>query len=50
VAKAQELASRVPRAELRLIQAAGHLVQEDAPAELTAAVLDFFYDLGSDRQ
>ncbi|MCW2875215.1 MAG: oxidoreductase [Streptomyces oryziradicis] len=50
VAKAQELASRVPRADLRLIQAAGHLVQEDAPAELTAAVLDFFYDLGSDRQ
>jgi pimeloyl-ACP methyl ester carboxylesterase len=50
VAKAQELAARVPRAELRLIQAAGHLVQEDAPAELTAAVLDFFYDLGSDRQ
>jgi pimeloyl-ACP methyl ester carboxylesterase len=31
-----ELASAIPGAELRLIEGAGHLVQEDAPAELTA--------------
>ncbi|GHE70599.1 oxidoreductase [Streptomyces longispororuber] len=31
-----ELAALLPGAELRLIEGAGHLVQEDAPAELTA--------------
>ncbi|WP_447040142.1 alpha/beta fold hydrolase [Streptomyces sp. DSM 118878] len=31
-----QLASAIPGAELRLIEGAGHLVQEDAPAELTA--------------
>ncbi|HBF84893.1 MAG TPA: alpha/beta hydrolase, partial [Streptomyces sp.] len=30
-----------PDAELRLIDGAGHLVQEDAPAELTAALTRF---------
>ncbi|MBE1530175.1 alpha/beta fold hydrolase [Actinomadura algeriensis] len=41
LAKGRELASAVPGARLRVIEGAGHLVQEDAPAELTAAVLDF---------
>ncbi|WP_049578305.1 alpha/beta fold hydrolase [Streptomyces sp. SBT349] len=41
VARAHELASRIPAAELRLLPGAGHLVQEDAPAELTAALLGF---------
>ncbi|MFH8796746.1 alpha/beta fold hydrolase [Streptomyces sp. NPDC017941] len=36
VARGHELAGLVPGAELRLIEGAGHLVQEDAPAELTA--------------
>ncbi|WP_055567098.1 alpha/beta fold hydrolase [Streptomyces atriruber] len=35
VARGKELAALVPGAELRLIEGAGHLVQEDAPAELT---------------
>ncbi|WP_328583605.1 alpha/beta fold hydrolase [Streptomyces sp. NBC_00370] len=37
-AKGQELAALIPGAELRLIPDAGHLVQEDAPAALTAAL------------
>lgn len=41
VAKAHELVSRIPGAGLRLIPGAGHLVQEDAPGELTAALLEF---------
>lgn len=41
VAKAHELAGLVPGAELRLIEGAGHLVQEDAPAELTAEISRF---------
>ncbi|GAA2976506.1 MULTISPECIES: alpha/beta fold hydrolase [Streptomyces] len=41
VARAHELAALVPDAELRLIDGAGHLVQEDAPAELTAALTRF---------
>ncbi|MFI7091849.1 alpha/beta fold hydrolase [Streptomyces lydicus] len=45
VAKGHELAARIPGAQLRLIEGAGHLVQEDAPAELTAALADF---LGAD--
>ncbi|PZT71252.1 alpha/beta hydrolase [Streptomyces sp. SW4] len=40
-AKGRELAEAVPGARLRLIPGAGHLVQEDAPAELTAALVDF---------
>ncbi|RLL70620.1 alpha/beta hydrolase [Streptomyces sp. Z26] len=40
-AKGRELASRVPGARLELIAGAGHLVQEDAPAQLTAVLLDF---------
>lgn len=40
-AKGHELASLVPGSRLRLIDGAGHLVQEDAPAELTAALTAF---------
>ncbi|MFJ6070691.1 alpha/beta fold hydrolase [Streptomyces sp. NPDC093065] len=42
VAKGRELAGLVPGARWEPIARAGHLVQEDAPAELTAALLDFF--------
>ncbi len=45
--KGRELAARVPGARLRLIPGAGHLVQEDAPAELLAALLGFLHDLPS---
>ncbi|GAA2574399.1 MULTISPECIES: alpha/beta fold hydrolase [Streptomyces] len=41
VAKGRELAGLVPGARWEPIAHAGHLVQEDAPAELTAALLDF---------
>ncbi|MFJ6850087.1 alpha/beta fold hydrolase [Streptomyces sp. NPDC091271] len=41
VARGHELAEMIPGAELRLIEGAGHLVQEDAPAELTAALTRF---------
>ncbi|WP_030805362.1 alpha/beta fold hydrolase [Streptomyces sp. NRRL F-2799] len=41
VAKGRELAARIPGARLEPIAGAGHLVQEDAPAELTAALTDF---------
>jgi pimeloyl-ACP methyl ester carboxylesterase len=41
VAQAHELVGLIPDARLRLIDGAGHLVQEDAPAELTAALVDF---------
>ncbi|MFE3771373.1 alpha/beta fold hydrolase [Streptomyces sp. NPDC059122] len=44
VAKAHELASRIPAAKLHLLPGAGHLVQEDSPAELTAALLSFLTD------
>lgn len=45
VAKAHELASLIPGAQLRLIPGAGHLVQEDNPAELLAALVAFLHDL-----
>jgi pimeloyl-ACP methyl ester carboxylesterase len=41
VAKGRELAARIPGARLEPIAGAGHLVQEDAPAELTAALIAF---------
>jgi pimeloyl-ACP methyl ester carboxylesterase len=44
VAKAHELASRIPRAQLRLIPEAGHLVQEDATAELAAVLIAFLHE------
>jgi pimeloyl-ACP methyl ester carboxylesterase len=44
VARGHELVSRIPGAQLELIAGAGHLVQEDAPAELTGALLSFLRD------
>ena len=43
VAKGRELAARIPGARFEPIAGAGHLVQEDAPAELTAALLAFLH-------
>lgn len=40
-ARAAELAGRVPGSRLELIAGAGHLVQEDAPAELTGVLQEF---------
>ncbi|MGH3740810.1 MAG: alpha/beta fold hydrolase [Micromonosporaceae bacterium] len=40
-ARGRELAAVVPGAQLRVIDAAGHLLPEDRPAELTAALLTF---------
>ncbi len=39
--RGRRLAAAIPGARLRVLPGAGHLVQEDAPAELTAALLDF---------
>ncbi|WP_406334904.1 alpha/beta fold hydrolase [Streptomyces sp. NBC_00203] len=39
--KGSELAARIPGARLEPISGAGHLVQEDAPAELTAVLISF---------
>lgn len=47
VEQGKELASRIPGAGLRLFPGAGHLVQEDAPAALTATLLEF---LGQPRK
>ena len=41
VDRAHRLAGMIPGAGLRLIEGAGHLVQEDEPAALTADLLDF---------
>ncbi|MBG0850861.1 alpha/beta hydrolase [Streptomyces spinoverrucosus] len=41
VAKGRELAALIPGARFEQIAGAGHLVQEDAPAELTAALIAF---------
>ncbi|MFD7665758.1 alpha/beta fold hydrolase [Streptomyces sp. NPDC059788] len=38
---AHDLVSAIPSARLHLIEGAGHLVQEDAPAELTTALAAF---------
>ncbi|MFT2018898.1 alpha/beta fold hydrolase [Streptomyces sp. 796.1] len=45
VAKGHELAARIPGARLRLVEGAGHLVQEDAPAELTGALTEFLHEV-----
>lgn len=37
--RGRELAVTIPEARLTLIEEAGHLVQEDAPGELTAALI-----------
>ena len=42
--RGQELASRIPGARLEIIPGAGHLVQEDKPAELTAALVAFLHE------
>ena len=42
--KGQELTELIPGARLELIAGAGHLVQEDAPAELTAALIAFLQE------
>lgn len=44
LAKGRELAGLIPAARFEPIAGAGHLVQEDAPAELTAVLLDFLRD------
>ncbi len=41
VGKGRELVSRIPGARLAVVEGAGHLVQEDAPAELTAELARF---------
>ncbi|MFC4493880.1 alpha/beta fold hydrolase [Streptomyces ovatisporus] len=41
VDRAHRLAGLIPGAGLQLIEGAGHLVQEDAPARLTAVLQDF---------
>jgi pimeloyl-ACP methyl ester carboxylesterase len=41
VAKGRELAALIPGSRFEPIAGAGHLVQEDAPAELTAALIAF---------
>ncbi|CAM4221714.1 alpha/beta hydrolase [Nocardiopsis rhodophaea] len=38
---AARLAERIPQARLRWVEGAGHLVQEDAPARVTALITDF---------
>ncbi|MGW0713021.1 alpha/beta fold hydrolase [Streptomyces sp. NPDC002643] len=50
VAKGRELAARIPGARFEPIAGAGHLVQEDAPAELTAALLDFLRSRRASRE
>ncbi|MGY4920066.1 alpha/beta fold hydrolase [Streptomyces sp. 900116325] len=42
MAKGRELAALIPDARWEPIADAGHLVQEDAPAQLTAALIAFF--------
>ncbi|MBB1252436.1 alpha/beta hydrolase [Streptomyces sp. OF3] len=39
--RGRDLASRIPGSRLKLLDGAGHLVQEDAPAELTTELLAF---------
>ncbi|WP_419999550.1 alpha/beta fold hydrolase [Streptomyces boninensis] len=39
--RGRELAARIPGAALRMMQRAGHLLPEDAPAELATALLTF---------
>jgi len=43
VERGRELAARIPGAHLRIIPGAGHLVHEDRPAELTAALFEFLH-------
>jgi pimeloyl-ACP methyl ester carboxylesterase len=43
--RGRELAARIPGARLRVIPAAGHLLQEDHPAELATALLAFLHGI-----
>lgn len=45
VTKAYELTDALPGARLRTIPDAGHLVQEDAPAELLSALWEFLHEM-----
>lgn len=47
VERGRELASRIPGAVLHCISEAGHLVQEDAPEAIVAAVLGFLATAGA---
>ncbi len=47
--KGRELAARIPGARLEPFAGAGHLVQEDTPAELTAALAAFLRQHGEAR-
>lgn len=42
--RGRELAARIPGARLHLVPGAGHLIQEDRPAELTATLLAFLQE------
>lgn len=44
VERGRQLAATIPGARLHLLEGAGHLVQEDAPAELTAVLGRFLHD------
>nr|WP_156608879.1 alpha/beta hydrolase [Auraticoccus cholistanensis] len=46
LARGEELAARIPGARLHPVAGAGHLVQEDAPAELTATLIGFLEQRG----
>jgi len=46
VERGRELASRIPKATLRCVPSAGHLVQEDAPEAIVAALLGFLAPTG----
>jgi pimeloyl-ACP methyl ester carboxylesterase len=46
IARGRELASRVPGATLHCVPDAGHLVQEDAPEAIVAALLGFLTNQG----
>jgi len=41
IERGRELASRIPSATLRRVPSAGHVVQEDAPEAIVAALLSF---------
>jgi pimeloyl-ACP methyl ester carboxylesterase len=42
VQRARQLQRQIPEAELHVVPHAGHLVQEDAPAQLVSSILRFF--------
>ncbi|WP_369200328.1 alpha/beta fold hydrolase [Streptomyces sp. PU-14G] len=50
VEHAHRLADVIPGARLRLLEGAGHLVQEDAPAELAAALSEFLREGRAERE